>query len=256
MALLKTEGLSINFGGLWAVNQVDFEIGNGEIIGLIGPNGSGKTTFFNLISGIYIPTQGVMYFKDKEMSDLTPHYIRSLGIARTFQASKLLWDLTVLDNVLTGMHSQQQTAWYDVFRPRKIKEETDECIEKARGLLAIFNPELVDRQFDKAKNIPHIDRRRLEICRAMASDPELILLDEPSAGLNRDETKEMMNDIYEMREKRSHISIIIIEHDMGVISTVSDRVFALNYGKKIAEGDYKEVAKNEEVLKAYLGGEA
>lgn len=257
MILLETKELSINFGDLWAVNNIDFAIAESEIIGLIGPNGSGKTTFFNLISMIYKPTRGKIFFKGEDITNLKPHQARKIGIARTFQSSKLLWNLSVLDNILSGMYVKQRTAWFDLIFNKKLSErETEEGIEKAFELLGLFNPELIGRRFDKAENIPHIDRRRLEICRALASDPILLLLDEPSAGLNREETKSMMDDIGKIREKLEGLSIVIIEHDMSVISGVSDRCFALNYGEKICEGCYADVSANEEVRQAYLGEEA
>ncbi len=257
MTLLETKGLSINFGDLWAVNNIDFHVSENETIGLIGPNGSGKTTFFNLISMIYKPTRGSIHFKGQDVTDLMPHQAREIGIARTFQSSKLLWDLSVLDNVLSGMYVKQKTGWFDLLFNNKLHEkETRDGIERSFELLNFFNPDLVDRRFDKAENIPHIDRRRLEICRALASEPALLLLDEPSAGLNREETKSMMEDIGKIRDKQKGLSIIIIEHDMSVISGVSDRCFALNYGKKICEGCFAEVSANEEVRQAYLGEEA
>lgn len=257
MTLLETKGLSINFGELWAVNNIDFQIAENETIGLIGPNGSGKTTFFNLISMIYKPTKGSIFLKGEDVTNLLPHQAREKGISRTFQSSKLLWSLSVLDNVLSGMYVKQKAGWFDLIFNKKLGEkETEEGIEKAFELLGFFNPELIDRRFDKAENIPHIDRRRLEICRALASNPALLLLDEPSAGLNREETKAMMDDIGKIRETQPGLSIIIIEHDMSVISGVSDRCFALNYGKKICEGCFSEVSANPEVRQAYLGEEA
>lgn len=257
MALLETKNLSINFGGLWAVKEFDFQINESQTVGLIGPNGSGKTTFFNLISLIYKPSKGSIHFKGQDITKLGPHDARQKGIARTFQSSKLLWNLSVLDNVLSGTYVTQKTNWYHLIFNKKFSDkETAEGIEKSIELLNFFNPELVERRFDKAENIPHIDRRRIEICRALASDPDLLLLDEPSAGLNREETKKMMEDIRNIRNIRKNIGIIIIEHDMSVISRVSENCLALNYGQKICEGLFTEVAANEEVRKAYLGGDA
>jgi ABC-type branched-subunit amino acid transport system ATPase component len=254
--LLRTTNLSINFGNLWAVNDINFSIDNGEIVGLIGPNGSGKTTFFNLLSGIYRPTRGAVFLQNDNITNLYPHQIRERGIARTFQSSKLLWELSVIDNVLSGLYTKQKTTWLDaVLRPKKSNLELKLGIEKCLDLISYFNVDLIARRFEKAKNIPHIDRRRIEICRALVSDPAVLLLDEPSAGLNREETMSMMDDISRIKEKRQNVSIVIIEHDMSVISRVSGRVVALNYGRKIAEGTYFEVANNEEVRKAYLGGE-
>ncbi len=257
MTLLETKGLSINFGELWAVDTIDFHINENETIGLIGPNGSGKTTFFNLVSMIYKPSRGTIHFKGQDVTSMLPHEAREIGIARTFQSSKLLWDLSVLDNVLSGMFVKQKSNWFDLlFNKRRVDNEIKAGIEKALELLNFFNPDLIERRFDKAENIPHIDRRRVEICRALASEPALLLLDEPSAGLNREETKSMMEDIGKIREQQKNLSVIIIEHDMSVISGVSDRCFALNYGKKICEGSFGEVSANVEVRQANLGEEA
>lgn len=257
MELLRTREVSINFGGLWAVDGVDFSIGEGEIAGLIGPNGSGKTTFFNLISGIYAPTRGSIHFKGRDISRKGPHEVRNLGIARTFQSSRLCWNLSVVDNVLTGLLARQVTTWWKaILSPSSSNQELREGYEKSLEYLRYFNEDLVARRYDLVKNIPHIDRRRIEICRALVSEPKLLLLDEPSAGLNPEETLKMMDDIRRIREQDRNISIIIIEHDMAVIRQVSDRVVALNAGRKIAEGSFSEVAGNEEVVRAYLGEEA
>jgi len=257
MELLKTREVSINFGGLWAVDKVDFSIEEGEIVGLIGPNGSGKTTFFNLISGIYTPTRGFIHFKGHDISHKTAYEVRNLGISRTFQSSRLCWNLSVVDNVLTGLLARQKTSWWKaILSPAFSNEELQEGYEKSLEYLRYFNEELVDRRYAKVKNIPHIDRRRIEICRALVSDPDLLLLDEPSAGLNPEETMDMMDDIRRIKEHNKKISIIIIEHDMAVIRQVSDRVVVFNAGKKIAEGAFSEVARSEEVIRAYLGEEA
>lgn len=255
MNILKTDKVGINFGDLWAVKDIDFEIEENEILGLIGPNGSGKTTFFNLISGMYRPTKGRIFLRDSEITNLLPNQIREKGIARTFQSSRLCWELSVLDNVLEGLQSVWKSNWYTaVLKPEKSQRELTEGIEKALELLNYFNPELVDKRFEQVKNIPHIDRRRIEICRGLISDPDLLLLDEPAAGLNTKETTEMMKNIGNIREKMDKISIIIIEHDMSVISDVTNRVFVFNAGQEIAKGKFSEVSKNPEVRAAYLGG--
>lgn len=257
MSLLVTRAVAIHFGNLWAVNQVDFAIDRGEVVGLIGPNGSGKTTFFNLLTGIYRPTGGTVEFAGHDIGGLPPYRIRQLGLARTFQSSRLCWNLSVLDNVLTGLYARQQTTWFDaIFRPRRVDAELKDGIERALAYLGYFNPELVARRYEPVRNIPHIDRRRIEICRALVSDPRLLLLDEPSAGLNPQETMQMMADIGRIRERDPAISIIIIEHDMDVIAEVTRRVVVFNAGKKVAEGSFADVARNEEVIRAYLGGSA
>ena len=255
MSILKTENMGINFGELWAVRNVNFEINKNEIIGLIGPNGSGKTTFFNLISGMYRPTQGNAFFKDEEITNLLPNQIKKRGLARTFQSSRLCWELSVLDNVLEGLQSKWKSSWFtSVLKPKKSEEELIAGIEKALELLNYFNPELVEKRFEQVKNIPHIDRRRIEICRGLIAEPDLLLLDEPSAGLNNKETSEMMELIAHIREKMEKISIIIIEHDMSVISDVTDSVIVFNAGQEIARGKFTDVSQNPEVRTAYLGG--
>lgn len=255
MCILKTKNMGINFGELWAVSNVSFEINKNEIIGLIGPNGSGKTTFFNLISGMYRPSRGSAFFKDEEITNLLPNQIRKKGLARTFQSSRLCWELSVLDNVLEGLQCKWKSSWFtSVLKPGKSEEELTTGIEKALELLNYFNPELVEKRFEQVKNIPHIDRRRIEICRGLISEPDLLLLDEPSAGLNNKETSEMMEHIALIREKREAISIIIIEHDMSVISDVTDSVVVFNAGQEIAKGKFSDVSQNPEVRAAYLGG--
>jgi branched-chain amino acid transport system ATP-binding protein len=249
-----TEDLSISFGGLLAVDSVDIDISRGEILGLIGPNGSGKTTIFNLITGIYIPSGGDFFFEGESLCGKPPHEIARRGIARTFQISRLCLDLSVLDNVFIGMHHRQQRWLFDaVFRRNLLGQEVSQAYERALQLLRVFNEELVDVAGEPVGQLPQIDRRRVEICRAMAMEPKLLLLDEPSAGMTPEEMAELMDDINKVREESKGISIIIVEHDMGVIRSISDRVVALNYGRKIAEGTFAEVAGNDEVREAYLG---
>ncbi len=255
MNILKTDKVGINFGDLWAVKDVSFQIDEQEIVGLIGPNGSGKTTFFNLISGMYRPTRGRIFLKDSEITNLLPNQIKEKGIARTFQSSRLCWELSVLDNVLEGLQSVWKSNWFTaVLKPEQSKKELIQGIEKALELLNYFNPDLVDKRFEQVKNIPHIDRRRIEICRGLISEPDLLLLDEPSAGLNNKETSEMMDHIGQIREKMDKVTIIIIEHDMSVISDVTNRVFVVNAGQEIASGKFFDVSQNPEVRTAYLGG--
>jgi ABC-type branched-subunit amino acid transport system ATPase component len=249
-----TEDLSISFGGLVAVDQVNMDISRGEILGLIGPNGSGKTTIFNLITGIYAPTAGDFFFEGASLLGESPHEIARRGIARTFQISRLCLDLSVLDNVFIGMHERQKHWLADaVFRRRLLAEEVTEGRERAFGLLSVFNKNLVEMAGKPAGTLPQIDRRRVEICRALAMEPRLLLLDEPSAGMNPEEMAELMEDIVKVQEESEGISIIIVEHDMTVIRSISDRVVALNYGRKIAEGSFEEVSHNSEVREAYLG---
>jgi len=254
MKLLKTEKLSINFGGLIAVNEVNFDISDGEIVGLIGPNGSGKTTFFNLITGVYKPSKGKILFHNEDITKLSIHQITIKGIARTFQNSRLFLDLSVLDNILIGMYCRQKTnLWEIVLHHSYSDKEIKEDIEKSFELLGYFSKEMLKGCCRKVKELPHADKRKLEICRALASDPSLLLLDEPSAGMNPEETFELMEDINKVKKKKKNISIIIIEHDMSVIKGITERVVVLNYGKKIAEGSFNDISKDSEVRRAYLG---
>ena len=254
--LLQTRNLTISFGGLRAVDQVDFHVETGEIIGLIGPNGSGKTTFFNLISGIYKPDEGEVWFNHENIIGKKPHEITQRGMARTFQNSRLFWQLSILDNVIIGMYIKQKATLFDVvLKYRQAKEELKWCAEKAKELLGYFSQELSDNSSKVVVDLPQGDRRRVEICRALASEPKLLLLDEPSAGMSPEETDKLMDDIGKVKKKQKSISIIIIEHDMMVIEKIAQRVVVFNYGKRIAEGAFSEISRDERVLEAYLGEE-
>lgn len=254
--LLETEELMIHFGGLAAVNEVHFQMDEDEVVGLIGPNGSGKTTFFNLLTGIYKPTKGRIHYRGEDVVGLPAFKIARKGIARTFQNNRLFLNLSVLDNILIGMHPHQDSNWFDaIFRRQYIDKEIGQGVEKGMKLLSQFSEELVKNCYKRAADLPQADRRKVEICRALASNPKLLLLDEPSAGMSPEETEELMNDIRRVREGTKGIGLIIIEHDMRVIKEVAGRVIVLNYGRKIAEGTFQEVSNKEEVLEAYLGRE-
>jgi len=254
--LITTEGLTIHFGGLAAVNEVDFQMNGGEIVGLIGPNGSGKTTFFNLLTGIYKPTRGEIQYQGECLIRLPAFKIAKKGIARTFQNNRLFLNLSVLDNVLIGMHPQQDSNWFDaIFRRRYVERELQKGVEKGLELLNHFSGDLAENCYKRAADLPQADRRKVEICRALASNPKLLLLDEPSAGMSPKETEELMEDIRKVRGREKGIGMIVIEHDMIVIREVAERVVVLNYGRKIAEGTFEEVSQKEEVLEAYLGRE-
>lgn len=254
--LLETEKLTIRFGGLAAVNEVDFTIDHGEIVGLIGPNGSGKTTFFNLITGIYKPTGGTIRYEGRNLVGLPTFKIAQQGIARTFQNNRLFLNLSVLDNVLIGMHPHQDSNWFDaIFRRGYVEKEIRKGVEKGLELLRQFSETLASHCYQRAGDLPQADRRKVEICRALASDPKLLLLDEPSAGMSPAETEELMEDIRKVRQSLGRLGIVIIEHDMAVIREVAERVVVLNYGRKIAEGTFEEISNNELVLEAYLGRE-
>jgi len=254
--LLETRELTIQFGGLTAVNKVDFRIDPSEVVGLIGPNGSGKTTFFNLLTGIYRPTSGEIEYLGEKLVGLPAFKIAKRGIARTFQNNRLFLNLSVLDNVLIGMHPHQDSNWFDaIFRRRYVEREFGEGVMKGLALLEGFSRDLAENCYRRAADLPQADRRKVEICRALASNPKLLLLDEPSAGMSPEETEELMEDIRRIRERTKEIGIIIIEHDMMVIREVAERVVVLNYGRKIAEGSFRKISQNEEVLEAYLGRE-
>ena len=255
-ALLETRGLTVRFGGLVALDAVDVTVDGGETLGVIGPNGSGKTTFFNALTGLYAAAAGDIRFEGRNLVGLDPHVISRLGMARTFQASRLCLGLSVFDNVLIGMHARRRSGLADfVVRRARFLAEIRDAIERAAHLLALFNRELPARGFEPVGQLPQIDRRRVEICRALASEPRLLLLDEPSAGMSPEETAELMKDLQIVREEMPGLSVIIIEHDMFVIEGVSRRVVAFNYGRKIAEGSFAAVAANAEVREAYLGRE-
>lgn len=252
--LLTTKELSIQFGGLVAVDRVDIEVKRNTIMGLIGPNGSGKTTIFNMITGLYIPTGGDIQFNGETLIGKPAHEIARKGVARTFQTSRLCLDLSVLDNVFIGMHSRQKQGLFSaVFNRQLVADEIGEAREKVLYLLNIFNPELIKRAGEPAGRLPQIDRRRVEICRAMAADPRLLLLDEPSAGMTPEEITELMKDIRKVQQASTDITIVIVEHVMSVIRTITEHVVVLNFGRKIAEGSFHEVSSNKEVLEAYLG---
>lgn len=251
--LFRTAALTVRFGGLTALDRVDLQVDEGETIGLIGPNGSGKTTFFNAVTGL-VPSTGEVWFRGAPLRGLEPHEICRRGIARTFQTSRLCLGLSVFDNVLVGMHPHLRCGLWDAwFRRGRLRAEIRGALERAAHLLGLFNPELVDRGFEPVALLSQIDRRRVEICRALAARPRLVLLDEPSAGMSPEERAELMKDFQVVRGEMPELSLIIIEHDMFVVEGVSQRVVAFNYGRKIAEGVFAAVARNPEVRAAYLG---
>lgn len=257
MTLLKVENLTKNFGGLTAISQVDFEINNNELIGLIGPNGAGKTTLFNLLTGVYKPSEGKISFQPKdeihELSGKNTTQIGQLGVARTFQNIRLFKSLSVLENVRIGMDNELgANVFQSFFRTKKFYRSEVEMTEKAMELLRIFNME--DKAEYRASNLPYGDQRKLEIVRALATNPKLLFLDEPAAGMNEKESKELTQLIRQIHDEFD-LAIVLIEHDMKVIMDLSERVYVLEYGKKIAEGTPQAIQKDEYVIRAYLGGE-
>ena len=252
-ALLKAENVSEVFGGLKAVSDFNFYINPGELVGLIGPNGAGKTTAFNLFTGVYQPTTGQITFAGDSIVGLKPYQITQRGIARTFQNIRLFSELSVLDNVKIAFHSHVKYGMLEaVLRMGRYFSEEERVAEESRRLLRIFH--LDGQENEKAKNLPYGAQRRLEIARALATKPKLLLLDEPAAGMNPQETKELMDMIRWIR-KEFGLTILLIEHDMSLVMGICERIYVLEYGSTIAEGTPEEIKKNPEVIRAYLGGE-
>lgn len=257
MTLVEVSDLTMRFGGLTALDNLNLTIREGEILGLLGPNGSGKTTFFNVLTGLYKASGGTITFNGKNVIGKTPQEIYRSGVARTFQRSRLSLALTVFDNIVIGDYQHMQHGLvFNLFRRKAFRAEYDVYVEKVRALLSIFSPPLVERLFEPVETFNMIDRRRIEVCRALMSQPRLLLLDEPSAGMTHDETDELMEDILQVRGKLNDLSIVLIEHGMNVIERITDRCIVLNYGKKIAEGTYAEITADPNVQTAYLGEEA
>lgn len=257
MSLLEVKELTKNFGGLAAVSNVDFVIEENELVGLIGPNGAGKTTFFNLLTGVYVPTEGTIELeidnKKVLLNGKAPYKITDLGLARTFQNIRLFKELTVIDNVLIAMHSTMgENTFHSLLRTPTYYRKEAEMREKALELLAIFE---LEKKYDVlAKNLPYGEQRRLEIVRALATDPKILFLDEPAAGMNPQETAELTALIRKI-QKDFKITVVLIEHDMSLVMNVCERIYVLEYGRLLAKGTPEEIQKNPAVIKAYLGGD-
>ena len=254
--VLEVNDLSMVFGGLRAVDNVSLKIDKGEIVALIGPNGAGKTTFFNCVTGVYVPTHGEVKInppagKTSVLNGLKPNVINEKGLARTFQNIRLFSNMTVLENVMIGRHqSLKSTILSSVLRTKKNKLEEQKVIEDSYAILKKIGLEMYVN--DLGCNLPYGAQRRLEIARAMATDPFLLLLDEPAAGMNPQETKDLVDLIQRLR-KEDDLSILLIEHDMSLVMSLSERIYVVDYGKLIADGSPMEIKNNKEVIKAYLG---
>jgi branched-chain amino acid transport system ATP-binding protein len=250
MALLEVRSISKHFGGLIAVEKVSFEVNKGEIISVIGPNGAGKTTLFNMLTGVYTLNEGEIIFDGKPIHNLPPQEIVKAGLARTFQNIRLFADMRVIENVLVGMHINTKYNFFDLlFRTRRFRKEEREKHQTAIEILDSIG--LKNKMHNYATNLPYGDQRRLEIARAISTNAKILLLDEPAAGMNPQESEDLLNFIKGLRDKG--YTIILIEHDMNVVMSISDRIYVIDHGRKIAEGLPDEIASNKRVIEAYLG---
>lgn len=254
MGLLQTTNVVKRFGGLTAVNNMTFELEQGSIVSIIGPNGAGKTTFFNSLTGIYKPEEGQILFQGHSLVGLRPDQVCERGISRTFQNIRLFGSMTVLENILVGMHTRlKQKATDSLFRTPGFHKEEKEAEKKASEIMEYVGLKNVGNEL--ARNLPYGEQRRVELARALAADPTLLLLDEPTAGMNPNETEEAIKLFRRIRDEKG-ITVLLIEHDMRVVMNISERITVMDYGEKIAEGTPQEIRSNQRVIEAYLGREA
>ena len=255
--VLETRQLTVRFGGLVAVDRIDLQIGEGEVLGIIGPNGAGKSTLFNAISGLYRPAAGSVHLRGQDITGMPAHRIAAAGVARTFQTSRLFNELTLIDNVVIGMHARTRTGVLDaLFRPSRSNAELDAAAQRAGELLRLMSETLYQRRHTPAGSLPQADRRRLEIARALATGPKVMLLDEPSSGMDDRDTDALVRDIRSVMQERPGLSFAIIEHDMRLVAALPDRVAVIDYGTKIAEGPFATIRTLPQVQEAYLGKKA
>ncbi len=257
-AVLKIAGLTMRFGGLLALSEVDLTVRENEIVSLIGPNGAGKTTLFNCVTNIYIPTSGKVEFihpgkKPKNLQGLKPHEVTELGMARTFQNIRLFPTMSVLENVMIARHCRTKSGILGaLFRPPWVRREERDIEERSYAYLKYMG--LADVYAEEARNLPYGQQRRLEIARALATGPSMLLLDEPAAGMNPQETQELRVTVQRIRDE-FNLSVLLIEHDMSMVMSISDRIYVMEYGRNIAEGSPEDIRSNPEVIRAYLGEE-
>jgi len=252
--VLQLQSLSLSFGGLRALSELDLQVRDGEIVSIIGPNGAGKSTVFNVITGVYEPNAGDVVFAGRSIAGLAPHSIARMGVARTFQSLRLFLNMSVMENVMAATYGHTKAMpWESVLRLPRARREERESRELATDVLSFFGQRLAGYRWDQpAYSLSYANRRRLEIARALATRPRLLLLDEPAAGMNPTETHEITELISRLRDERD-VAILVIEHDMHVVASCSDRVVALDHGVKIAEGGFDAVASHPAVVEAYLG---
>ncbi len=252
MSLLNVESVSVNFGGLAALKRVSIAIEEGEIVGLIGPNGAGKTTLFNCLSAFQPLSEGHIRFRGTALEKLAPHQVAALGLARTFQTSRIFKRMTVLEHLLVGRHLHQRAGlWGAIARPVWITREEEETRERGRKIVALFGNHLLPHLDAFADSLSYANKRRLEIARALVSEPRLLLLDEPTAGMNPHESADVVQLMRTVRDMG--VTVLLIEHDMRVIMGVSERIVVLDHGEKIAEGRPEEIRADEAVIRAYMG---